>query len=85
MPATLTATRIGAQTDRAVLNQFQQVPARLWTKNQLAAATNMGYQRVHDSVDRLVARGEVILVRNQVIVGGILGSRPATYMLADLL
>ena len=34
MPATLTSTRIGADTNRAVLNQFQQDPARLWTMQE---------------------------------------------------
>ena len=84
MPATLTSTRIGAHTDRAVLNQFQQDPARLWTKNQLAIATNMSYTRVHHSVDSLLARALLIMVRNTVHRGGILGNRAASYMLADL-
>ena len=70
MPATTTATLTGAQTDQAVFEQFQQVPLRLWTKNQLAAATNMGYARISRSVDRLVASGQVTLVSNQVFRGG---------------
>ena len=84
MPATTTATLTGAQTDQAVLDQFQQVPARLWTKNQLAAATNMGYARISRSVDRLVVSAQLIMVRNLVHRGGILGNRAASYILADL-
>ena len=84
MPATLTATRIGAQTDRAVMDQFQQVPARLWTKNQLAAATNMEYARISRSVDRLVARDQVTMVRPQAFRGVIHGTRPATYIAEEL-
>ena len=84
MPATTTATLTGAQTDQAVFEQFQQVPLRLWTKNQLAAATNMGYARISRSVDRLVVSAQLIMVRNLVHRGGILGNRAASYMLADL-
>ena len=84
MPATTTATLTGAQTDQAVFEQFQQVPLRLWTKNQLAAATNMGYARIDRSVNRLVASGQVTMVRHQVFRGVIHGTRPATYILAEL-
>ena len=84
MPATTTATLTGAQTDQAVFEQFQQVPLRLWTKNQLAAATNMGYARISRSVDRLVVSAQLIMVRNLVHRGGILGNRAASYILADL-
>ena len=84
MPATLTATRTGVQTDQAVFDQFQQVPARLWTKIQLAAATNMHYVRISRSVDRLVASDQVTMVRNQAFRGVIHGTLPATYIASDL-
>ena len=79
MPATYQATLAGAQRDDLVRIQFQL--GGLWTKSQLAAATNMTNNRITESINRLVASGEVVRVRDQEF-GGTLGSRPVIYMLA---
>lgn len=81
MPATVQATLAGAQRDDLVRIQFQL--GRPWTKPQLVAATNMSYMRITDSINRLVASGEVVRVIDQEF-GGPLGSTAAIYMLAGI-